>query len=223
MRIDMHVHTNKSPCAFPTLEKIVKVAKQRKLDGIAITDHNTIAALSEGKRFLKSQKDFDVIWGQELRVYDGGRKAGELLVYFINEAINEGEIGDITDQVKSQGAFTSLPHPFGHYLLDEPKFDCYAGKADAIEVFNGRACLPLSNKKALALAERLKKPVTAGSDAHFACEVGKVYVETSASSLQEFRKKLEKKKVKVVGRIGFPLPLLFASAIKKRVNFIRRF
>ncbi len=42
-KIDLHVHTSYSPCSNLSLRTIETVARKRGLDGIAITDHNTIA------------------------------------------------------------------------------------------------------------------------------------------------------------------------------------
>ena len=45
-KIDFHVHTSYSPDAFNDPFKIVKHAKRKGLDGIAITDHNNLKAIN---------------------------------------------------------------------------------------------------------------------------------------------------------------------------------
>ena len=42
MRFDTHVHTTLSPCSNLTLSQIFAEARQRNLDGVCITDHETI-------------------------------------------------------------------------------------------------------------------------------------------------------------------------------------
>ena len=41
-KIDLHVHTSYSPCSTLSVRTIEAVARKRGLDGIAITDHNTL-------------------------------------------------------------------------------------------------------------------------------------------------------------------------------------
>jgi len=50
LKIDLHVHTRFSRDSKTTLREVVLYAKMRKLDGVAITDHDTVegaAALSQ--------------------------------------------------------------------------------------------------------------------------------------------------------------------------------
>ncbi|HEY2802978.1 MAG TPA: PHP domain-containing protein [Actinomycetota bacterium] len=47
-RIDLHVHTNRSDGTFTPTEA-VKLAAERGLDGIALTDHDTTEGLAEGR------------------------------------------------------------------------------------------------------------------------------------------------------------------------------
>jgi len=42
MKYDLHIHSKYSSDGVLGLEKIVKIAMKRGLDGIAITDHDTI-------------------------------------------------------------------------------------------------------------------------------------------------------------------------------------
>ena len=64
LTIDLHVHTSYSPCSNLSLRTIETVARKRGLDGIAITDHNTIAGALE----LKSRAaQLLVIVAEEIR------------------------------------------------------------------------------------------------------------------------------------------------------------
>lgn len=217
MRIDMHVHTRHSSDCFTPVGEVIKAAKRRGLDGIAITDHSTTAGVTEAKK-IAGIKDFLIIPAEEAKIVESGRKIGELLVYFTNKTIAPGTAGEVFDQARSQGAFTSVAHPFGHYWADRREATRFARKADAVEILNGRTLFDSLNRKACELARKLGKCVTAGSDAHFPSEIGSAFAEAEAGSLSEFRKKLEKKEVRVIGRRGFPLPMVLATALKKRVN-----
>jgi predicted metal-dependent phosphoesterase TrpH len=42
MIFDLHVHTTHSPCSRLELAEIIRLAKSRGLDGVAVTDHNSM-------------------------------------------------------------------------------------------------------------------------------------------------------------------------------------
>ena len=70
--IDMHIHTTNSDGVL-TVEEILKLAEERKLDYIAFTDHDQVGAYGELKN-LDSKKMFSgkIVTGTELRfVYKG--------------------------------------------------------------------------------------------------------------------------------------------------------
>ncbi|MDO5023054.1 MAG: PHP domain-containing protein [Eubacteriales bacterium] len=64
MKIDFHVHTNASDGLFSPAETVLR-AKARGLDGLAITDHDTVSGLFEAERSAK-QLDMVFIPGLEL-------------------------------------------------------------------------------------------------------------------------------------------------------------
>ena len=56
--------------------------------------------------------------------------------------------------------------------------------ADALEVFNSRCLLQKCNKMALELARKIGTGITAGSDAHFAREIGRAGIITDSDDLR---------------------------------------
>ena len=62
MKYDLHMHTHYSRCSNLKPQTILKLAKKRRLDGIAITDHHEIKGALEIKK-LNNGKDFEVIIG----------------------------------------------------------------------------------------------------------------------------------------------------------------
>ena len=56
-KYDLHIHTNYSSCSRINPKKLLKIAKKRGLDGIAITNHNTIQGGLEVKK-LNKDKNF---------------------------------------------------------------------------------------------------------------------------------------------------------------------
>lgn len=65
MKYDLHVHTNHSDGIF-TPEKVVDLARDAKLGGIAITDHDTTTGVEIGIEYSKKFNDITVIPGIEL-------------------------------------------------------------------------------------------------------------------------------------------------------------
>jgi len=74
MKIDLHIHTSTGSDGNLTVEGVFKEAKQRKLDLISVTDHDSIAA-QERAVALARDHGIDYITGVELNVtfsYPGG-------------------------------------------------------------------------------------------------------------------------------------------------------
>jgi predicted metal-dependent phosphoesterase TrpH len=66
MRVDMHVHTRYSMDSLITPKTLIKVARQWRLHGIAVTDHNTIRGGRETQK-INSNQDLLVIVGSEIK------------------------------------------------------------------------------------------------------------------------------------------------------------
>jgi len=81
MKFDMHVHTFHSKrCGWMKPERLVEHAKKKELDGLAVTDHNTIDGALEVFDIVRDeQMDFSVIIIEEIST-----DRGEVLAYFIN-------------------------------------------------------------------------------------------------------------------------------------------
>lgn len=159
--IDLHIHSKYSFDSLLSPNTILKVAKKKGLTGIAVTDHNTIKG---GLEVQKINKDgnFTVIVGSEIQT-----EIGDIIGLCINEEIKSRIAVDVIEEIKEQGGFVILPHPFRGHKLNRDVIEL----SDAIEVFNGRSTHE-ENARALELAKKYNKPFTAGSDAHFAAEIG---------------------------------------------------
>ena len=62
-------------------EILLKTAKKRGLNGIAVTDHYTLEGALKVKK-LNKDKDFDVIVGDEISTADG-----DVLAYYLHKPI----------------------------------------------------------------------------------------------------------------------------------------
>ncbi len=171
MIADFHIHSKYSYDSILSPRIILKVAKKRGLDMIAITDHDTIKGGMETQK-LNADKDFFVIVGTEVCT-----EVGDLIGLNLNEEIKSKKSIEIIEEIRSQGGCVVLPHPYRNHILDE----YVIANSDAIEVFNSRSTNE-QNFKALCLAKKNKKLFIAGSDAHFAAEIGNTYLEINDCS-----------------------------------------
>ncbi|ENY99922.1 hypothetical protein HMPREF1092_03059 [Clostridium thermobutyricum] len=87
MKIDMHIHSNISD-GTDSIEKILDKAKEKGLEGIALTNHDTIKGLDEAVE-IGNEKGIKVIKGVEISAYDfRGKKKVHILGYNFNEGKN---------------------------------------------------------------------------------------------------------------------------------------
>jgi len=170
LKIDFHVHSSFSMDGVMDVDELLEKAKASGLDGVAVTDHNTIMG---GKEALKAgDKDLIIFAGSEIKT-----NAGEIIGLNINEEVPAELSPEETCRlIKKQGGFIIVPHPFdrlrkglGKKTKDIIKY------IDAIEVFNSRSIINQFNKKASDFAREHGLPGVASSDSHFPGEMGSSY------------------------------------------------
>lgn len=183
MLLDLHIHSKYSYDSLSEPKKIVKVARQRGLDAIAITDHDTM----EGFRVASSinQPDIMIIPGLEKKT-----DHGDVIGLFINKEVSSNNFFDAADEIHSQGGIVVLPHPYRSRNCDPVEL---MAAVDLLEVFNSRY-RDEDNFKAKKLAESNGKPCVVGSDAHLYFEIGHAVttLHGQAASLNELREMLLK-------------------------------
>ncbi len=215
-KYDLHTHTSYSKCSILTVEKSLKTALKRGLDGIAITDHNTVKGAFEAVKLFKhdfckraKNQDFEVIVGEEIRT-----DHGEILAYYLNERIKPGNIFEVLDKIREQDAMASVAHPVTLFRkqvglgLEKTDWQNIMKKIDAIESFNSRNLFSYVNRRCEHFAEKYSVAKTAGSDAHFWFEIGSAY--TLFPKKLSLMEAIRKKKTEVTGTtkyafIGMPL------------------
>ena len=188
MIIDLHIHTRYSGDSSIRPSELIKVAKARGLDGIAVTDHDT----TRGWAHFSVVDDFTVIKGIE-RTTDHGSVIG----LFLNEGIDAYDFWEAVDQIRGQGGIVVLPHPCDAFRRDTPRIRALdtgllKARIDAVEVFNSRCFFGRSNERAERLAEELGKHRLGGSDAHTLGEVGRARTRFSCGSPEEIHDQLNK-------------------------------
>lgn len=172
--VELHCHSYASPDCLLDPEQILQTCRERSIERIALTDHNaTSGALRAAE--LDPER---VIVGEEIQT-----TAGEILAFFVQESLPAGlDPFDAVDELRSQGAFISLSHPFDprRASWDPGLLRELSSRIDALEVFNGRTFGPRANREAARFASAHGLLGTAGSDAHSRPEIGRVRMRLAA-------------------------------------------
>lgn len=176
MKYDLHTHTRySSGCGAIEPEHLVKTAISRGLDGIAVTDHNTIKGAIAAKKFETG--DFKVIIGCEITTTDG-----ELIGLFLQDEIKSKTSAEVIEEIHDQDGIVVVPHPFDRFRSSRfNNIDGFIKQVDAIEVFNSRCISNKSNDLARDFVTecggKYNIAMTGGSDAHYLNEVGLGYTK----------------------------------------------
>ena len=164
----MHVHSSYSPDSTMKLRKIAKMAIKVKIDGIAITDHNTMKGIKKARDIFK-EKSLILIPGVELR-----NNRTDYLIYFLEDEkiLKIKDIFEIIDYVHESGGIIGIAHPFrkGYVLPDRKIME----KLDTVEIFNAKNH-PKYDELAKQLKNEFLKTPTGGSDAHIYPYIGLGY------------------------------------------------
>lgn len=171
IKADLHVHSLASTDARSTIEELIAAAKAAGLDAITISDHDACTPLPPCEDLL-------LISGAEINT-----TSGHILGLFLARPIDlaalrangRPSVKAAVTAIHACGGVAVLAHPFAPQKL--PVEELERLPVDLIEGCNARAALKKNhaNEQARALAARVGKAMTAGSDAHSAPELGAAY------------------------------------------------
>ena len=173
MLIDLHCHTRvHSRCSALTPEALARAAIARGLDGVCITEHDSLWPLHEIERLGESMR-FLVLRGMEVTT-----EVGHVLVFGMERHHAElATLDGLHRIVRAEGGLMFLAHPGRRYGTLPP--DDLSAYFDSVEAQNGTEGM-LQNDTAAALARNLRLPGIGGSDAHSVREVGVCATEFTA-------------------------------------------
>ncbi len=200
LKIDFHVHTYYSYDSTITPSELVAYAKKRGLNGVAITDHDQIHGALKIAKEYSTKSGLIIIPGIEVTSQNG-----HILAFNVQEPVPAGlSVEETLEIIHRQGGIAVAAHPNAlyHGQLEKrmlPRFD-------AIEVINA-STFPFrftvcTNHK---IASRFRLAELAGTDAHYAPEIGYAYTILNAeSSLDEIIEAIRKRETRVYGK---PIPI----------------
>ena len=242
--VDMHFHTKYSDGTAGI--KAVKRKCDKEKIWVAITDHNEIEGAVRAYK-----ENVPLIPGIEVRPSEGHdvlfyfNNISDLMDFFykyvkpyrkraMKFAPLKISLPELAEKAKSYNALISLAHPFGllHSIGIKKSKTGYKPFSDenqtilshvhAIEIRNGHI-LNKSNEQSLALALKLKKPYTAGSDGHALFDLGKVLTYANAKTPEGFLNAVRNKQNQVYERDQKLRKIVFSRSLALRKHIVHPF
>ena len=204
MKYDLHSHSKYSSDGILDPKKIIKVSIKKGLNGIAVTDHNTIKGGLEAKKY--ETDDFKVIIGSEVMT-----SKGEVIGLFLSEEIKSNDFNEVIDEIKAQNGIVVLPHPFDEWRHGAFPDENDVKSINSIEILNSRCVKDRYNQNASKFAKKYKLGTTGGSDAHFANEIGHAGVIIETEDIYEA---ILKNDLQVFGKTSTSLNHVFTKILK---------
>jgi predicted metal-dependent phosphoesterase TrpH len=205
MQYDLHVHSSYSFDCKSDVGAVIRTARDRGLDGVAIVDHDTVEGGVEGMAL--APHGFLVIPGMEINT-----EIGDLVGLFLKDKVGaERDPHAFIAGVHAQGGIVFMPHPlrYGH-----PLDESVLSEIDALEGFNARSARvrrvdPKYGEPGIrALAEGYRLPTIAGSDAHVLRHIGRGRTIIPAQTAEEVKAQILKGRTILAGRRVHPLAVL---------------
>jgi predicted metal-dependent phosphoesterase TrpH len=180
-RFDLQVHTDASPCSGASPADIVDGAVRAGLNGIAITNHDTVKGYAAVNDLAPAE--LTVIRGVEITTTQG-----HVIGLDVERVPCTDDPVAAIEAIQAQGGVAVLSHPFDRFrdrFSDE--LDRIAQVVDGVETRNSRCLLERFNERAATYANEHSLAVTGGSDAHFPMEICRTYTECAGSVIDAIR------------------------------------
>lgn len=204
MRIDLHVHMKR----YYQLADIRRILRQRRLDGIAVTNFWDI---NFAKWLRQRLPEFLILVGKEVVT----RGSGHILAVGIEEEVPDFRSpAETIALIHEQQALAILPHPFLFSNSITPLGDNAHLPFDAIEIFNYRAGPFLwPNSLAWLLLRHRHVPLVANTDSKSLATIGNCYNEVNGRSRDELFSQIRQGNVRRHTRMEWPSPAWFRRTL----------
>ena len=199
-KTEFHVHTRISKDSILCFWILLLMLKIKKINTIAITDHNEIKGALKCKQIFKKY-NIEVIVGEEIYT-----TKGEIIGLNLTKKIEKNLSPEQTiEEIENQGGIIYIPHPYDEKrfktVFEEKYIEKFRDRIHFIEVQN---ILTKFGEKQNDIANKYNITKICGSDAHTFFEIGRNYVITdkqiNSDNIMELKNKFilkEKKCIKV--------------------------
>lgn len=198
MRCDLHVHTVHSGfCTVPVLNRICLESyneplalyhrlKQRGMDLVTITDHDSIDAVEELRRypdfFLSEEVTCTMPSGTEMHAGVYGIRERD----HIELQRRRHDVQSLLAYAVENQLFVTVNHIYSSLTgtRTEDDFAVFARDFHGVETINGQI-LAFANRLAADFASRYGKPMVGGSDSHTLAGAGKTFTDVPGAATAE--------------------------------------
>lgn len=200
-RIDLHVHSDRSPDGRDTIERLVTQLKERNLDGFALTDHNRVDGHGRLAELARVHPELRLVPGVEVSTVEG-----HLLAYGLSTVPPvRRPVEETIDWIVARGGVPVLAHPFrrSHGVGQRVARGVRVPAIEGVNGHNGAG----ANARARRLAEARGLGQTGGSDAHGCADLGRSWTRfpEGADSLTELLAALARGQTSAEGASSGPL------------------
>jgi predicted metal-dependent phosphoesterase TrpH len=170
LKLDLHVHTTRSSDAHTKLDELVPSIRRAGIDGLAITDHNTLST--------DALKETLIIPGIEISSRDG-----HIIGLGLQSPVPRGLSADETiREIRKLGGISIVVHPY-ELFRSAINPEILTTMPDAMEVVNsGSLFHSFTWKRARVFAQDHHLPMTAGSDSHIPETIGNAFTTIDCES-----------------------------------------
>ena len=216
MRCDLHVHTvHSGMCTVPVLSRICRESynepralyqtlKRRGMDLVTVTDHDSIDAVEELRRFP------DFFLSEEVTCTMPGGTEMHAGVYGIREQDHvelqrrRTDVQSLLAYASENRLFVTVNHLYSGLTgrRTDEDFAIFAKDFHGVETVNGQI-LQCANTLAAAFAARYGKPAIGGSDAHTLASAGRTFTRVQgAASINDYLEGLRRGQCLPAGESG---------------------
>ncbi len=194
LRMDLHLHTVFSGDSTISPKLVVdQLHSHPTIKGLAITDHDTLKGYFRVRKLASVYKDLVVIPGIEIST-----EKGDMIILGVEEEAKHPTALDcVVEFAKEKDGVIIIPHPYRSQGIGDLAQDI---DAHAVEVLNPTAT-SRENMLARELAKMRNLPCVAGTDAHNAREMWKLFTEVKAEpTIESVLNAIRKGFVRPVGK-----------------------
>lgn len=197
MRIDFHTHSNLSYDALSSYNQILNECIKKKIDVIAITEHDKINFNLPISHFKRNK--VNIINGCEFTASNGSHIIG----LFINKKLKKhSSIDKIIKSIKEDDGIVIIPHPFKNktgFFKCTKNFKKYLNRVDVIEIYNGGVKETKTEINYIKqISKKYNMKIIAGSDSHKPNQIGYYLNEYSKNTNKDIKSRILNENPKIL-------------------------